>query len=107
MDKVSALGAHLIVWMKITNNIMSTYRSRTLSPKWPKPRRTRTLLSIWVRTPPDEHFDYGRTQLTIGEGQLKAKLAKLKRELLTPTGGGGGGGGECFDCDSAPGPLSR
>lgn len=26
-------------------------------------------------------------------GQLKAKLAKLKRELLTPTGGGGGGGG--------------
>lgn len=27
-------------------------------------------------------------------GQLKAKLAKLKRELLTPTGGGGGGGGE-------------
>ncbi|OAA73892.1 GTP binding protein [Cordyceps fumosorosea ARSEF 2679] len=25
-------------------------------------------------------------------GQLKAKLAKLKRELLTPTGGGGGGG---------------
>lgn len=27
-------------------------------------------------------------------GQLKAKLAKLKRELLTPSGGGGGGGGE-------------
>jgi Predicted GTPase len=27
-------------------------------------------------------------------GQLKAKLAKLKRELLTPTGGGGGGGCE-------------
>lgn len=26
-------------------------------------------------------------------GQLKAKLAKLKRELLTPSGGGGGGGG--------------
>ncbi|ODV72760.1 GTP-binding protein RBG1 [Cyberlindnera jadinii NRRL Y-1542] len=25
-------------------------------------------------------------------GQLKAKLAKLRRELLTPTGGGGGGG---------------
>ncbi|KAI5283455.1 hypothetical protein KEM55_001556, partial [Ascosphaera atra] len=24
--------------------------------------------------------------------QLKAKLAKLKRELLTPSGGGGGGG---------------
>lgn len=31
--------------------------------------------------------------LTNGEGQLKAKLAKLKRELLTPSGGGGGGGG--------------
>ncbi|ORX50227.1 developmentally-regulated GTP-binding protein 1 [Hesseltinella vesiculosa] len=30
-------------------------------------------------------------------GQLKAKLAKLKRELLTPTGGGGGGGGVGFD----------
>lgn len=26
-------------------------------------------------------------------GQLKAKLAKLKRELLTPSSGGGGGGG--------------
>lgn len=25
-------------------------------------------------------------------GTLKAKLAKLRRELLTPTGGGGGGG---------------
>ena len=25
-------------------------------------------------------------------GQLKAKLAKLKRELLTPTSSGGGGG---------------
>ncbi|RJE19858.1 gtp-binding protein [Aspergillus sclerotialis] len=30
-------------------------------------------------------------------GQLKAKLSKLKRELLTPTGGGGGGGGVGFD----------
>ncbi|KAI5476395.1 GTP binding protein [Pseudohyphozyma bogoriensis] len=30
-------------------------------------------------------------------GQLKAKLAKLKRELLTPTSGGGGGGGVGFD----------
>ena len=27
-------------------------------------------------------------------GQLKAKLAKLKRELLTPTSSGGGGGCE-------------
>ncbi|GAA5829752.1 hypothetical protein JCM3766R1_001293 [Sporobolomyces carnicolor] len=30
-------------------------------------------------------------------GGLKAKLAKLKRELLTPTSGGGGGGGVGFD----------
>ncbi len=30
-------------------------------------------------------------------GQLKAKLAKLKRELLTPTSGGGGGAGAGFD----------
>ncbi|BGP02749.1 GTP-binding protein rbg1 [Rhodotorula toruloides] len=30
-------------------------------------------------------------------GQLKAKLAKLKRELLTPTSGGGGGPGIGFD----------
>ncbi|KAI8453729.1 P-loop containing nucleoside triphosphate hydrolase protein [Phakopsora pachyrhizi] len=30
-------------------------------------------------------------------GQLKAKLAKLKRELLTPSSGGGGGGGVGFD----------
>lgn len=27
-------------------------------------------------------------------GQLKAKLAKLKRELLTPTSSGGGAGGK-------------
>lgn len=30
-------------------------------------------------------------------GQLKAKLAKLRRELISPTGGGGGGGGVGFD----------
>ncbi|XP_041456092.1 developmentally-regulated GTP-binding protein 1 isoform X1 [Lytechinus variegatus] len=30
-------------------------------------------------------------------GMLKAKLAKLRRELITPKGGGGGGGGEGFD----------
>ena len=28
-------------------------------------------------------------------GQLKAKLAKLKRELLTPSSSGGGGGCKC------------
>ena len=31
-------------------------------------------------------------------GQLKAKLAKLKRELLTPQSSGGGGG--CKKCQS-------
>ncbi|GJE84434.1 developmentally regulated GTP binding protein 1 [Phanerochaete sordida] len=30
-------------------------------------------------------------------GQLKAKLAKLRRELIGPSGGGGGGGGLGFD----------
>ncbi|KAL9053553.1 MAG: hypothetical protein Q9162_004720 [Coniocarpon cinnabarinum] len=30
-------------------------------------------------------------------GQLKAKLSKLKKELLTPSSGGGGGGGVGFD----------
>ncbi|KAA1466222.1 developmentally regulated GTP binding protein 1 [Dentipellis sp. KUC8613] len=30
-------------------------------------------------------------------GQLKAKLAKLRRELISPSGGGGGGGGLGFD----------
>lgn len=29
--------------------------------------------------------------------QLKSRLAKLKRELLEPSGGGGGGTGEGFD----------
>ena len=37
-------------------------------------------------------------------GQLKAKLAKLRRELISPTSGsGGGGGGLGFDvarCDA-------
>ncbi len=30
-------------------------------------------------------------------GLLKAKLAKLRRELLAPSGGGGGAGGPGFD----------
>lgn len=30
-------------------------------------------------------------------GVLKAKLAKLRRELIQPKGGGGGGGGDGFD----------
>jgi len=36
--------------------------------------------------------------LNFNIGQLKAKLAKLKRELLTPTSGGGGGGGKRSVC---------
>lgn len=32
----------------------------------------------------------------LGTGQLKAKLAKLKRELLTPTSSGGGAGGKSY-----------
>lgn len=49
----------------------------------------------------ENEFGYEWSRLTIGEGQLKAKLAKLKRELLTPSGGGGGGGGGEFSHDEA------
>ena len=36
--------------------------------------------------------------LTTSQNQLKAKIAKLRRELIaTPSGGGGGGGGVGFD----------
>ena len=35
-------------------------------------------------------------------GQLKAKLAKLKRELLTPSSSGGGGG-----CKNLPSPTKH
>ncbi len=45
--------------------------------------------------------EMGRTQknkaTSFHLGQLKAKLAKLKRELLTPSSSGGGGGGSGFD----------
>lgn len=34
-------------------------------------------------------------------GQLKAKLAKLRRELISPSGGGGGGGGGGIGFDVA------
>jgi len=36
-------------------------------------------------------------QAELRQGLLKAKLAKLKRELMTPTTSGGGGGGQGFD----------
>lgn len=36
-------------------------------------------------------------------GLLKARLAKLRRELITPKGGGGGGPGEgALVCGKAP-----
>jgi len=39
-----------------------------------------------------------RNKATMGHlGMLKARLAKLRRELITPKGGGGGGAGEGFD----------
>jgi ribosome-interacting GTPase 1 len=39
-----------------------------------------------------------KNKATMGHlGLLKAKLAKLRRELITPKGGGGGGPGEGFD----------
>ncbi|KAL3092359.1 hypothetical protein niasHS_007568 [Heterodera schachtii] len=39
-----------------------------------------------------------RNKATMGHlGLLKARLAKLRRELISPKGGGGGGGGEGFD----------
>jgi hypothetical protein len=59
--------------------------------RWPRPKRTRPHPFIWVRPLCAIQDDFGAY---IGTGQLKAKLAKLKRELLTPSGGGGGGGGE-------------
>lgn len=41
-------------------------------------------------------------------GLLKAKLAKLRRELLTPSSGGGGGpGGEDFYLDTIFLNMSR
>uniref|UniRef100_A0A2K6GRJ7 Developmentally regulated GTP binding protein 1 n=1 Tax=Propithecus coquereli TaxID=379532 RepID=A0A2K6GRJ7_PROCO len=35
-------------------------------------------------------------------GLLKARLAKLRRELITPKGGGGSGPGEGFDGGCSP-----
>ena len=94
IDKVSAQPVQLPG--PIANGVITGYRSRRSSPRWLGLRRTKTPLSTWVRTLPNEYLDCGWIGLTFGEGQLKAKLAKLKRELLTPTGGGGGGAGGEF-----------
>jgi small GTP-binding protein len=49
----------------------------------------------------DLEFEYARTQKNKATNQhlglLKAKLAKLRRELTDPAGGSGGGGGSGFD----------
>jgi ribosome-interacting GTPase 1 len=54
------------------------------------------LLIVWI-----VEAEMARTQknkATMGHlGMLKAKLAKLRRELLTPQASAGGGGGEGFD----------
>lgn len=75
------------------NNLLTmlSYRSRRSSPRWLGLKKTRTPRIIWVRAHRRLFTDDVFWQYT---GQLKAKLAKLKRELLTPTGGGGGGGCE-------------
>ena len=46
---------------------------------------------VSLRIPPDKLAE-------LPLGQLKAKLAKLKRELLTPQSSGGGGGCEFVTC---------
>jgi len=38
-------------------------------------------------------------------GQLKAKLAKLKRDLLTPSSGGGGGGSKSLFVGTLSGKM--
>ncbi|KAL7070215.1 hypothetical protein ACQ4LE_010617 [Meloidogyne hapla] len=46
----------------------------------------------------DEMARTQRNKATMGHlGLLKARLAKLRRELISPKGGGGGGAGEGFD----------
>eukprot|EP00879_Flechtneria_rotunda_P033230 GHRR01036782.1.p2 GENE.GHRR01036782.1~~GHRR01036782.1.p2 ORF type:complete len:173 (+),score=42.17 GHRR01036782.1:1519-2037(+) len=46
----------------------------------------------------DEMARTQKNKATMGHlGMLKAKLAKLRRELLEPSKGGGGGGGDGFD----------
>lgn len=53
-----------------------------------------TSFHLGTRTPIRPYVFADEMHLWQLTGQLKAKLAKLKRELLTPTSGGGGGGGE-------------
>ncbi|KAJ7283762.1 P-loop containing nucleoside triphosphate hydrolase protein [Mycena rebaudengoi] len=55
----------------------------------------------YLRLPQEVEDEMAKTQKNKATsyhlGQLKAKLAKLRRELIAPPGGGGGGGGLGFD----------
>jgi ribosome-interacting GTPase 1 len=57
--------------------------------RWPRHRRIKQHHSIWVGV---NHKSSSQETYFFSTGQLKAKLAKLKRELLTPATSGGGGG---------------
>ncbi|KAG1681605.1 hypothetical protein FOA52_014113 [Chlamydomonas sp. UWO 241] len=53
---------------------------------------------IRIKEIEDEMARTQKNKATSGHlGSLKAKLAKLRREILEPKGGGGGGGGDGFD----------
>lgn len=80
---------------------ITCYRSRRSRPKYVYALREGSTATKRVARDNDEtnHFfelQMAKTQKNKATsyhlGQLKAKLAKLKRELLTPSGGGGGAG---------------
>jgi hypothetical protein len=77
-----------------------TPRILTLLCRWLGLKRTRPRLSILV--PSTSHNTAHVAHA--GPGQLKAKLAKLKRELLTPSSSGGSGGGK-NQCDWVEGSI--
>ncbi|KAG8698254.1 hypothetical protein FRC08_006037 [Ceratobasidium sp. 394] len=51
----------------------------------------------WLNAVADPSLRLAPKRISYHLGLLKAKLAKLRRELISPTGGGGGGGGVGFD----------